>query len=144
MQQDTFDPSQPSFEITEFPSEPAAAAGGGIMGMCCLVLEIAIIVVVIIGLWKTFEKAGKPGWASIIPFYNLYVLTEIAGRPILWFILLLIPCVNIIAHIVVSIDVAKNFGKDTLYGVGLFLFPFIFYPMLGFGDAKYQPVQHGP
>ncbi|MBX3412688.1 MAG: signal peptidase I [Pirellulales bacterium] len=130
--------------MTEFPTEPAAAAGGGIMGMCCFVLEIAILIVVIIGLWKTFQKAGKPGWASIIPFYNMYVLTEIAGRPILWFILMLIPCVNIIAHIVVSIDVAKNFGKDTLYGVGLILFPFIFYPLLGFGDAKYQPVQHGP
>jgi hypothetical protein len=142
MQQEQFDPSPQGFEITEFPTEPAVGAGAGMFGTVCLLVEVAIIVVMIVGMWKVFEKAGKPGWASIIPFYNLYVLTEIAGRPILWFILLLIPCVNIVAHIVISIDIAKNFGKDTVYAIGLILFPFIFWPLLGFGDAKYTPLQH--
>jgi Family of unknown function (DUF5684) len=142
MQENEYDPSQQGFEVTEFATEPAVGAGAGIMGTFCLLVEVAIIVVMIVGMWKVFVKAGKPGWASIIPIYNLYVLTEIAGRPILWFILLLIPCVNIVAHIVISIDIAKNFGKDTIYAIGLILFPFIFWPLLGFGDAQYRPIQH--
>lgn len=77
---------------------------------------------------------------SIIPFYNMYVATQIAGRDILWFILLLVPCVGIVAAIVIWMDVAKNFGKDAIWGIGIAFLPFIFLPLLGFGDAKYQPV----
>jgi len=86
----------------------------------------------------TFTKAGKPGWASIIPIYNAIVLLEIAGKPIWWIVLLFIPLVNFIVIIIVVIDLAKNFGKGTGFGLGLAFLPFIFYPILGFGDAKYR------
>jgi hypothetical protein len=119
----------------EFDGGDAAAAGGSMVFGCIWFL---LVVFIIVGLWKVFVKAGKPGWAAIIPIYNTIVLLEIVGRPIWWFILLLIPCVNVVISIIVMIDLAKSFGKDTLYGIGCALLGFIFVPMLGFGSATYQ------
>ncbi|MCX6899377.1 MAG: DUF5684 domain-containing protein [Verrucomicrobia bacterium] len=99
---------------------------------------LIIIVAILAGFWKVFEKAGKPGWAAIIPIYNLIILLEIAGKPLWWIVLSLIPVVNIIVAILVGIAVAKNFGKSDAFGVGLGLLGFVFYPILGFGDAQYQ------
>lgn len=113
------------------------AQGGGAIAIVVNLIVIALAILVIIGNWKLYEKAGKPGWASIIPIYNVVVLLEIVGRPIWWIILMLIPCVSLIVAIVVVIDLAKSFGKDTLYGLGLVFLPFIFFPMLGFSDARY-------
>ena len=98
----------------------------------------AILIAIIVGIWKVFTKAGKPGWAAIIPIYNGIVLLQIAGKPIWWIILFFIPVVNLIIAILVGIAVARNFGKSELFGVGLGLLGFIFYPILGFGDARYQ------
>ena len=67
----------------------------------------------------------------------MIVLLEIVGRPIWWIILFFIPCVNIIIPAIISIDLAKSFGKDALFGIGLWLLGFIFYPILGFGKAQY-------
>jgi hypothetical protein len=113
------------------------AAGMGLGMMICWLIVVLLIV---IGMWKVFTKAGKPGWAAIIPIYNMIVLLEIAGKPIWWFILMLIPFVNIVVIIIVLIALARNFGKGVGFAIGLLLLPFIFYPILGFGDAKYQPV----
>jgi hypothetical protein len=110
--------------------------GGGL----ALVIQLILIVLAIAGLWATFAKAGKPGWAAIIPIYNALVLLQVAGRPWWWILLFLIPLVNLIIAIIVSIDVAKNFGKGALFGLGLAFLGFIFYPILGFGDAQYTPV----
>ena len=87
--------------------------------------------------WKTFDKARQPGWACLIPFYNLYVMLKIADRPTWWIILLFIPLVNLIAAILISVSIANRFGKGTGFGLGLAFLGFIFYPILGFGDAKY-------
>ena len=102
------------------------------------VLDVAIALFMIVALWKVFTKAGRPGWASLIPFYNVYVLIKIAGRPGWWFFLLLIPFVNLIIIIILCIDIAKNFGKGVGFAIGLVFLPFIFYPILGFGSAQYQ------
>src|SRR5262245_13929003 len=124
-------------------SDDTTGGGGGLAG--CLgggvfmLIWLAIFVVIIAGLWKVFVKAGQPGWAAIVPIYNAYVLTQIAGREILWFILLLIPIVNVIAAIMISLDVARKFGQSTGFGIGLAFLPFIFYPILGFGSAQYNP-----
>ncbi len=117
-----------------------AQEGGGAGGGIIMLIWLAIVVGVIAGVWKTFAKAGKPGWGAIIPIYNVILLLEIAGRPIWWIILLLIPVVNLVVAIIVAIDVARNFGKGTGFGLGLAFLGFIFYPILGFGDARYQPV----
>lgn len=110
------------------------------MGIGFTICYLAVVLLIIIGLWKVFVKAGKPGWASIVPIYNVIVLLEIAGKPLWWFILMLIPFVNFIVAIIVLIAVARNFGKGVGFAIGMVFLPFIFIPMLGFGDAKYQPV----
>jgi hypothetical protein len=113
------------------------AAGMGIgLTICWLV----VVLLIVISMWKIFVKAGKPGWAAIIPIYNIIVLLEIAGKPLWWFILLLIPFVNLIVAIIMLVAVARNFGKGVGFAIGMLLLPFIFYPMLAFVDAKYQPV----
>ena len=101
------------------------------IGLLILVIELAVIVAIIAGLWKVFVKAGKPGWAAIVPIYNIIVLLEIADKPLWWIILFFIPFVNVIMAILVGIAVAKNFGKSDAFGVGLGLLGFIFYPILG-------------
>lgn len=104
-----------------------------------LVIGAIFTVIGIVIMWKVYAKAGQPGWASIIPIYNLYVLVKIAGRPGWWTVLLLIPFVNIIVLAIVSIDVAKSFGKDAVFGVvGLWLFAIIGYAILAFGGAQYR------
>ena len=88
--------------------------------------------------WRIFEKANQPGWAAIVPIYNLVVTLQIVGRPMWWIILFIIPVVNFIMAAVISIDLAKSFGKSTGFGLGLWLLGFIFGPILAFGDAQYQ------
>ncbi|MDX1417214.1 MAG: DUF5684 domain-containing protein [Candidatus Promineifilaceae bacterium] len=108
---------------------------GGVYCICWGIFALLVIA----GLWKVYVKAGQPGWAAIIPIYNIYVLTQIIGRPWWWLLLLFIPFVNIVVSIIMAIDLAKSFGKDAAYGVLLlWLFSIIGYLVLGFGDAQYQ------
>ncbi|MDP3235658.1 MAG: DUF5684 domain-containing protein [Myxococcales bacterium] len=113
-------------------------AGGAIAAIISLVIQLAIFGVVIAGMWKVFVKAGQPGWAAIVPIYNYYILTQIVGRPILWFILMFVPCANIVALFLITQDLAKSFNKSSGYGIGLFLLSPVFLPMLGFSDAQYS------
>ena len=108
------------------------------IGPIILVVYLAILITIIAGFWKVFTKAGKPGWAAIIPIYNIIVLLEVAGKPLWWVILFLIPVVNFVMLIIVCLAVAKNFGKSGAFGIGLALLGFIFFPILGFGNAQYQ------
>jgi hypothetical protein len=103
-----------------------------------MIVGLLIALLLIVAMWKVFTKAGQPGWASIIPIYNLYVWCKIVGRPGWWIILLLIPFVNIIVGIILCIDMAKSFGKGVGFGIGLALLGIIFWPILGFGSAQYQ------
>ncbi len=115
---------------------PSAGEAAG--GLVMVVFWLAFVVLLIAGFWKTFAKAGQPGWAAIIPIYNMYVLCKIAGRPWWWLLLMFIPIVSIVVYAILSIDVAKSFGKGAGFGVGLWLLAPIFYPILGFGSAQYQ------
>ena len=98
---------------------------------------LAIAVISVIGMWKVYEKAGKPGWAAIIPFYNYFVLVEIVGRPIWWFFLLFIPGVNAVIYLILLWDLTRSFGKDIGFFFGLAFLSAIFFPILGFGSARY-------
>lgn len=111
--------------------------GGLIAGGLMLIVYLAVIILVIASQWKIYEKAGKPGWAAIIPIYNIIVLHEIIGKPAWWIIMYLIPVVNIVFGIWAINLLSKSFGKDEGYTVGMIFLPFIFYPMLAFGDAQY-------
>lgn len=112
------------------------------MELIVLLIQLAIVILIIAGIWKTFTKAGQPGWAAIIPIFNVYILLKVANRPWWWLLLLLIPLVNLVIAIIVALDVAKAFGKGVGFGIGLVFLGFIFYPILGFGSATYtQPVR---
>lgn len=120
----------------------ANSGGGEGLMVLLMVLLFAFYAVVIIltlaALWKVFEKAGQPGWAAIVPFYNVYVLTcQVAKMEIVYFILYFIPCLSIAPAIMVPLKVAEKFRKGVGFGIGLLFLPFIFYPILGFGDAEY-------
>ncbi len=87
--------------------------------------------------WKLFVKAGQPGWAAIIPFYNIYIMLKIVGKPGWWLILFFIPFVNFIIAIIVMHNLSLRFGKGVGYTLGLIFLGFIFMPMLALGSAKY-------
>ena len=103
-----------------------------------IIFGLLVALLLIVAMWKVFTKAGQPGWASIIPIYNLYIWCKIVGRPWWWILLMLIPFVNFIICIILCIDLAKSFGKGVGFGIGLALLGIIFFPILGFGSAQYQ------
>ena len=111
-------------------------------GMLVPMIGLAIMVFFFAAFWRVFAKAGKPGWAAIVPIYNVVVLMQIAGRPVWWVLLMFIPIVNIIVSFVVVMDIARAFGKGAGFGVGLFFLAPVFYPILGFGSADYVGAQH--
>ena len=109
-------------------------SGIGILGF---LISLAFVVFMIASLWKVFTKAGQPGWTAIIPIYNVFVMLQIIGKPWWWLIGFLIPFVNFIVMILVAVELAKVFGKGIGFAIGLIFLPFIFYPILAFGDATY-------
>ena len=101
----------------------------------------AVILLILVSMWKIFVKAGKPGWAAIVPIYNMIVLLEIVNKPIWWFIMFFIPLVNLIFIIMTYNELSKSFGQGVGTTVLLILLPFVGFPMLAFGDAQYtRPV----
>jgi hypothetical protein len=100
---------------------------------------IPIFALIIAGLWKTFEKANQHGWWSVIPILNAVGIFRVGGQPgsMVWF--LLIPIVNLVVLIWIHIEIAKRFGYGVMFGLGLLILPFVFFPILGLGNAKYLP-----
>ena len=109
-----------------------------------LIPSLILIAIYVIASWKIFEKAGQPGWAAIIPIYNLIVMLDVQGRPKWWVIWYLIPFVNqvsaLVMFIIQCLDYAKRFGKDGGFVAGLILLNPIFLLILAFGSAQYQGV----
>jgi hypothetical protein len=118
--------------------EPGYTPSAGEVSPVSLIISLLIALLMIVAMWKVFTKAGQPGWASIIPIYNLYIWCKIVGRPWWWILLMLIPFVNFIILIILCIDTAKSFGKGAGFGIGLALLGIILWPILGFGSAQYQ------
>lgn len=106
--------------------------------MIGIILALAFVVFFIASMWKVFEKAGQPGWACIIPIYNLYIMTKIVGKPGWWVVMFIIPIVNYIFLIWMYNLISKSFGKDVGFTLGLIFLAPIFWPILGFGSATYQ------
>jgi hypothetical protein len=118
----------------------AIAAGvGSIIGIMFLYLfYLALIAFYIFCMWKIFVKAGKPGWAAIVPVYNILVELEIAHLP-WWFLLLMfVPLANFVILIFIMLSLAKVFGKSTAFGLGLIFLSFIFIPILAFDKSNYD------
>ena len=115
------------------------SGGGGMMAMlgAFAFIYLAILVLMIVSFWKIFTKAGKPGWAAIIPIYNCIVFLEIVNKPIWWIILILIPIVNIIILIILIHRLSLSFGQGVGFTILLILLGIVGYPLLAFGDYKY-------
>ena len=110
------------------------------------IISLVLCVFVLVCMWIVFRKAGKPGWAAIVPFYNLYVLFDITWGSGMRFLLLLIPIYNIILGIQTQVRLARAFGKSGGFAAGLVFLPYIFIPLLAFGKETYQgvPVKAAP
>ena len=109
----------------------------GSFGVGFAIIWLAVVGVMVASMWKVFVKAGQPGWAAIVPIYNLIVLLKIAGKPSWWLFLFMIPVANFVVAYLVIVSLAKSFGKGTGFGLGLLFLGPVFYPILGFGDATY-------
>ena len=131
----TLSPVMALLQMESDPNAGSSAAGAAVGGVVMLVW-LAFVVLMIAALWKVFVKAGEPGWAAIVPIYNYVVLDRIAGRPTWWILLWLL--IAPIPYIIVSFDIAKRFGKGAGFAIGLILLPFIFYPVLAWGDNRYS------
>lgn len=105
--------------------------------MVMMMLYFAVIVLLLTSMWKLFTKAGRPGWHALIPIYNSMVLAEIVGRPGWVGLLNFVPLLNIYVNVVLALDISKSFGKDVVFGVLAIFFPYVTFPILGFGSARY-------
>ena len=103
-----------------------------------LLLLLACFLLIVVSLWVIFKKAGQSGFASIIPFYNGYILMVVSGKPGWWLFLMFIPIVGFVCYLMALLALAQKFGKGALFGVGLLLLPMFFFPMLAFGGAQYE------
>ena len=112
---------------------------GGI-GAGAIIFGILGFIIGIVVLWRIYDKAGEPGWASLVPFYNMYVLFKITWGNGILFLLLLIPFANLIIAIILPFKLAKAFGRGVGFGFGLLLLPIIFFPILAFGNSAYVGV----
>ncbi len=112
------------------------ASAVGANGVILLII-LAILVFEAASLWKILTKAGRPGWAILIPIYNSYVLIKIAGKSGWWLLLFFIPFVNAVALIIILNELARSFGRGGGFTIGLVLLPYIFFPILGFGSDQY-------
>lgn len=106
-----------------------------------IIFSVILGLILLISYWKIFNKAGKPGWASIIPIYNYVVMIQIAKLSMIYLILLMLPIVSIFATFKINIEIAKKFGKSTGFGIGITLLPIIFIPLLAFADNAYEDNQ---
>jgi hypothetical protein len=104
-----------------------------------LVVDFALIALMVAAMWRIYTKAGKPGWAAIVPIYNVVVMLEIAGKPMIWLVWLLIPFVNIYFGLALLFAFARKFGKGVGFALGMIFLAPIFYPLLAWGDAQYNP-----
>ncbi len=122
-------------------SSSSSGGGGGFLALLCPcaggLLAILVYVGMIGGMWKAFEKAGEPGWTCLVPIYNMMIMSKIAGRGENYGLMCLIPCVGPIFAILILLDFCKKFDVGGGFVIGLLLLPMVFWPMLGFGSAKY-------
>jgi hypothetical protein len=104
--------------------------------MIKMLFSLIVFVVLIASAWRMYEKAGQAGWISIVPILNIMGLLKMIGKPF-WWLILYVPPLTPFTHFVVTVMVARRFGKSALFGVGLYFLPMIFMPLIGLGDARY-------
>lgn len=132
--------------ISQVTTETTSDAGGGGFAIVLILVYVAFFALFLVGYWKVFTKMGLPGWMGIIPIVNVYMLFKARGQrePVVWTILMFIPCINIIAAWFLANDTAEVFDKELGWKIFLFLIPGISHLVLGFGDAQANPANIAP
>jgi hypothetical protein len=143
-----------TYTTTTVDGDAGGELGLAVFGGFFMIIWLAVLAVMVVSYWKIFTKAGREGWISIIPFYNTWTLAEIVGKPGWWGLLpllMVIPIINFIAWIpvmvvfvLIAIELAKVFGKDSVFAILLILLPVVGFPILAFSDAKYKAPAGAP
>ncbi len=143
-----------TYTTTTVDGDAGGVLGLAVFGGFFMIIWLAVLAVMVVSYWKIFVKAGREGWISIIPFYNTWTLAEIVGKPGWWGLLpllMVIPIINFIAWIpvmvvfvLIAIELAKVFGKDSVFAILLILLPVVGFPILAFSDAKYKAPAGAP
>lgn len=131
-------PAAPVATESPLPQLPVAALNKSSFPLSAALAILAISILIVAAQWVIFVRAGQAGWKCLVPFYNMYVLMEIAGKPGWWMFLLFIPLVGLVFFLFAMLSLAKKFGRSELFGVGLLLLPMIFLPLLAFGGSEYE------
>ena len=123
---------------TATPSPAATLAKVGTTALTAVVGVFLIITLLMVAShWKIYEKAGQAGWKCLIPFYNMYILVLITGKPWWWFLVMFVPVVGVAIYLLMMLALAERFGKGPLFGIGLFFIPIICFPLLAFDNSEY-------
>jgi len=117
-------------------------SGGAAPFLLSFLIALIILVFLVAAMWCVYTKAGQPGWGVLIPFYNMVLMLRIAGKPGWWLIFFFIPVINIVVQVVMTIDIARNFGRGGWFAAGLIFLPIIFFPILAFGESVYIGADH--
>jgi len=135
-----------NYQSVESYIDPGVAMGigfgmgmfGGFLFLICSL----ILILILISLWKIFIKARKPGWAALVPIYNIVVMLEIVGMPTWYIFLMFIPLVNLVIGLMILVNLTKAFGKSTGFVLGMIFLPLIFYPILAFDKSEYIKIKN--
>ncbi|MDD3002849.1 MAG: DUF5684 domain-containing protein [Candidatus Shapirobacteria bacterium] len=135
-----------NYQSVESYIDPGVAMGigfgmgmfGGFLFLICSL----ILILILVSLWKIFIKAKKPGWAALVPIYNIVVMLEIAGMPTWYIFLMFIPLVNLVIGLMILVNLTKAFGKSTGFVLGMIFLPLIFYPILAFDKSEYIKIKN--
>ncbi|MFZ4517770.1 MAG: DUF5684 domain-containing protein [Microthrixaceae bacterium] len=130
----------------DFTVTSESSSGGGAGFVILMLVYLAFFILFLVGYWKVFTKMGLPGWMGIVPFVNIYMVYKARGKrePIVWLILALIPCIQIIALWFLASDTAEIYDKELGWKIFLFIIPGISHLVLGFGSAQANPANMAP
>lgn len=129
------------YDYTYYGDYDSASLGGfAALGGGFFLVGTILSILIIVSMWKIFKKAGKQGWESIVPIYNVIVMLEISGLPMWYVVLYIIPFANIYAMFKTYIELAKKFGKGTGFGVLTVFVPIVGFPVLAFSNCSYEGV----
>lgn len=132
-------------DATLYATDHADSIMGMLSGVLMAVSLVTLVfcVITVIASWKMFKKAGEPGVAAIVPFWNTAVLFRMTWGKWYFMFLMLIPLVNIVIGIMTMFKLAKVFGKGMGFGFGLLFLSPVFMFILAFGRAQYVGINNG-
>ncbi len=103
-----------------------------------VIFWLAVMVLLVVSDWKIFVKAGKPGWAILVPIYNIIVMLQIVKKPLWWIVLLIVPLVNIAVVVIIVYNLVIKFGQPGWHVIPALILGCVYFPYLAFSKAQYN------